>query len=238
MESKPKDSWPLDGRISKAVRKNYVWPEKTDRKKLFDDKNKNESDAANSKNFNEAKNEMHDSDKQSIANEKEDKNTYHVFRRSCGGYKPSRRCPCLNKFIRMPLWLLILLGIIILLAFLLLALIFGLILGLKCSNSNNNSNSQSSNGVSAIPTSQTGQTTLTGQTSQTTLTFSNSTSLSSTFGSTIPTPKPCQNEATYDYVTQTCTCLYSTYGDLCENRNIVKQYYLNKGIFKNSILFK
>lgn len=231
MESKPKESWPIDGRISKAVRKNYVWPEKTDPKKSFDDKNKNESDSANADNLNETKNEMHDSDKQPIVNEKEDKNTYHVFRRSCGGYKPSRRCPCLNKFIRMPLWLLILLGIIILLAFLLLALIFGLILGLKCSNSNNNSNSQSSTGVTAIPTSQTGQTTLTGQTSQTTitsqtgqttLTFSNSASLSSTFGSTIPTPKPCLNEATYDYVTQTCTCLYSTYGDLCENCNIVK----------------
>ena len=161
--------WPIDGKISKAGRHNYVSPEKkyidsyynhkgdnvndniannsnshdrppssarteTIRKNSTEPEDKyhsnnndnnnnnyhnnnNNNNNNNNYNANNTKNNTNNTHKPKVEKEtkvkdsnalekqapNESKNTYHCFRYSCG-YKANRKCGCLNKFVRMPLW--------------------------------------------------------------------------------------------------------------------------------------
>ena len=92
-----------------STKKNLVWPEKQ------------YTDAYNINNINNNTKQTNPNDtltpiedipkQQNAANNLENAQllhktngtTYHLFRYSCG-YRANRRCTCLNKFVRMPIW--------------------------------------------------------------------------------------------------------------------------------------
>ena len=124
--------WPVNGKVSKAGKNNYVSPEKKYIDSYYENKDERQStptneikrkssidsDKQNQFNNNNSNNNEHNQNKNTKKNKEkpskdsnsvekqmpnESKNTYHCFRYSCG-YKTNRKCSCLNKFVRMPLW--------------------------------------------------------------------------------------------------------------------------------------